>query len=309
VRLLLALLIALVFTRAHAAPIEATRGESRIDSGLFHSPALGRDMPFFVYVPPGYDLDARAHFPVLYMLHGLGGSNWEWPELGLLSAADELIAAGEIEPFLIVLPQGDQAYWFDHANGDDYGAYVAIDVVGEVDRRYRTVPSRVARGIGGLSMGSMGALQLGINYPDAFAVVGAHGLTLRDYPSMAYHLGDKLAASWLGDERRYAAFDPIALYRERPEIARRLHIWLDVGADDTQWRPTAAEFHEQLLDDAVPHQWHVLPGDHDPGRYQRAHATNYLRFYGRVLAPTQVELLVEHPRALRPERAGRRCLD
>jgi enterochelin esterase-like enzyme len=272
-------------TRAELAVLTNKRPQSRLDAGLFHTPALDRAMPFFVYLPPGYDLDPEARFPVLYMLHGMGGSNWEWQGLGLFGAADDLIAAGQIDPLLIVLPQGDQAYWFDHANGDDYGAYGARDVVAEIDRRYRTVPSRDARAVGGLSMGSMGALQLAINYPEVFGAVGAHGLTLRDYPSMAEHLGPELALRWLGDEHRYAAFDPIALFRERPETARRLRIWLDVGADDALWRPAAAEFHEQLLDDAIPHEWRVLPGDHDPGQYQRTHAKEYLRFYDKALAP------------------------
>ena len=294
--LLLALLLVLsVPAAAHASPIDQTRAElavltgkrpqSRLDRGVFYTPSLDRDMPFFVYLPPGYDLDPGARFPVLYLLHGMGGSNWEWAELGLFGAADALIATDEIDPFLIVLPQGDQSYWFDHAHGKHYGAYVARDVVAEVDRRYRTVPAREARAIGGLSMGSMGALQIAINYPDVFGAVGAHGLTLRDYASMASHLGDELAPRWLGGERRYAAFDPIALYKERPAAARRLDIWLDVGADDATWRPLATAFHEQLLRDGVPHEWRVLAGDHDPGKYQRAHAREYLRFYDKALAP------------------------
>jgi putative tributyrin esterase len=272
-------------TRAELAVLSGRRPVSRLEGGHFYTAALEREMPFFVYLPPGYDLDATARFPVLYMLHGLGGSNWEWAALGLLSAADRLVAADEIPPFLIVLPQGDQAYWFDHADGDDYGTYVARDVVAEIDGRYRTLPKRGARAVGGLSMGSVGALQLAINYPEVFGAVGAHGLTLRDYASMAEHMGEELTPRWLGDERRYAAFDPVQLYRQRPEVARRLAIWLDVGADDDRWRPIAAEFHQQLLDDGVPHEWSVLPGDHDPGRYERAHVRDFLRFYGRALAP------------------------
>jgi enterochelin esterase-like enzyme len=271
-------------TRAELAVLTGKRPVSRLDAGLFYTPSLTREMPFFVYLPPGYDLDPSARFPVLYMLHGMGGSNWEWQGLGLFGAADELIAAGEIDPLVIVLPQGDQAYWFDHADGNAYGAYVATDVVAEIDRRYRTVPSREARAVGGLSMGSMGALQLAINYPAVFGAVGAHGLTLRDYTSMAEHLGEELAPRWLGDEARYAAFDPSRLYRQRANVARELDIWLDVGANDALWRPSATAFHEQLLRDGIAHGWHVLPGDHDPGQYQRAHTREYLRFYGSALA-------------------------
>jgi enterochelin esterase-like enzyme len=272
-------------TRAELAVLTGRRPVSRTEAGLFYSRALGRQMPFFVYLPPGYDLDGEARFPVLYMLHGLSGTNWEWAELGLFSAADELIAAGEIRPLVIVLPQGDQAYWFDHADGNRYGTYAAREVVAEIDRRYRTVHDRAAQAVGGLSMGSMGALQLAINYPDVFRTVGAHGLTLRDYASMAEQLGPELAPRWLGDGRRYAAFDPLRLYRDRAPAARRLRIWLDVGADDAYWRPSAEAFHRQLLADGVPHEWRVLPGDHNPDRYWRVHVREYLRFYGSVLEP------------------------
>ena len=62
-------------TRAELAVLSGRSPQSRLEGGHFYTPALDREMPFFVYLPPGYDLDARARFPVLYMLHGLGGTN------------------------------------------------------------------------------------------------------------------------------------------------------------------------------------------------------------------------------------------
>jgi hypothetical protein len=137
---------------------------SRVEERTFYSESLLRAMSYFVFVPQGYDTSARR-YPVAYMLHGLGGSNTEWRGYNLLGVANNLIEAGEIPPMLIVLPQGDQSYWFDHVDGRRWGAYAAGDVVDVVDRTWRTLPDRDHRAVGGLSMGAVGALQLGMNYP------------------------------------------------------------------------------------------------------------------------------------------------
>src|SRR5881628_2559959 len=154
--------------------------QARIEERSFRSPTLDRTMPYFIYVPPGYDSSGQR-YPTLYMLHGLGGSNTEWKGYNLLGAADDLIKAGTIPPMLIVLPQGDQSYWFDPANGPRWGQYAARDVVDEIDAHWRTLADRDHRAIGGLSMGAQGALQLAMLYPDVFGIVGAHSPTLRDW--------------------------------------------------------------------------------------------------------------------------------
>jgi enterochelin esterase-like enzyme len=262
------------------APARAEPGHSRVESRAFFTPAMGAEMHYFVYLPPDYDYEPEARYPVSYMLHGIGGSNTEWSGYGLFGAADELIKAGAIRPLLIVLPLGDQGYWFDHADGKQYGTYVARDLVREIDGRYRTQPIREARAVGGLSMGAIGALQLGINYPGVFGVVGAHGPPLRDYAEMVEYVGPELAERWLrNDERYWAAYDPVQLYPARAEVARRLKIGLDVGADDPVWRPAGEAFHRRLDDVGVPHEFRVYPGDHNGDRYWRPHAQRFLRFY------------------------------
>jgi enterochelin esterase-like enzyme len=119
------------------------------------------------------------------MLHGMGGRRAEWQELGLLAAAEALMVAGEIDPFLIVLPQGDQGYWLDHHDGPKWGTHVAADLVKDVDARYRTLPDRAAHAVGGMSMGALGALQLGMNHAGMFGVVGVHTPTSRNGSSCA----------------------------------------------------------------------------------------------------------------------------
>jgi S-formylglutathione hydrolase FrmB len=295
-RVLIAIVAALLWlSAAEASPIDEARaeldaltappragpGESRVESRAFFTPSIGTEMHYFVYLPPGYDHSPEKRYPVAYMLHGMGGSNTEWSGYGLFGAADELINAGAIDPFLIVLPLGDQGYWFDHADGKLYGTYVARDLVREIDVRYRTRPEPAARAVGGLSMGAVGALQLGINYPDVFGVVGSHGAPLRDHAGMVEYLGEEMAQRWLGSDASgyWAAYDPVLLYEERVDVARQLKIGLDVGADDVDWRPVGEAFHERLAELGVPHEFNVYPGDHDGDRYWRPHAQQFLRFY------------------------------
>lgn len=230
-------------------------------------------MPYLVYLPRGYDSEPAQRYPVLYMLHGMGGHDTEWRDVGLFEAADRLIAAGDVPPLVIVLPQGDQAYWVDHVDsGPRWGAYTARDVVAEVDGRFRTLPDPARRAIGGLSMGAHGALQLAMTYPGIFGVVGAHSPTFRRHDD---------APSYFGDAAYFAAHNPVDLFPARAAAARSLNLWVDVGQQDT-WRPAAEEFRERLTASGIPATWREYPGVHNPD-YWRAHTAEYLRFYGEAL--------------------------
>jgi enterochelin esterase-like enzyme len=250
---------------------------SRVVEEHLSSQAVGKTVPFLVYLPPGYDDESGRRYPVLYMLHGLGGSYRQWQEYGLLETADRLIGAGELAPFIIVMPQGDQAYWLNHSNGGPrWGQFVAGDLITAIDERYRTLSNREHRAVGGLSMGGHGALQLAINHPDVFGVVGAHSFALRRHEA---------APPYFGDQAYFNAHDPVYLYRTQAAVARTFRLWLDVGADDP-WQQADAAFHQQLADAAVRHAWRVYPGGHD-GDYWSAHTADYLRFYGSALAGDQ----------------------
>lgn len=255
--------------------LTATADTPGLHERTFWSEALGREMPYAVYLPPGYDPASPRRYPVLYMLHGLGGNHLEeWPGYGLLDAAASLIASGELQPLIIVLPEGEDGYWVDHANGGPaWGTYLARDVVAEIDGRFATLTSPGGRAIGGNSMGAHGAIQLAINFPGVFGVVGVHSPTLRTFEE---------APPYFGDRSAFEARDPARLVRTHPEIARQLRIWIDVG-DRDPWGPRTAALHQLLLDEGIPHQYTVMSGAHDD-EYWTAHVRDYLRFYGSTLS-------------------------
>ena len=251
---------------------------SQVLDRTFTSTALGRQMPYFVYLPVGY-AESDIRYPVLYMLHGHGGSNTEWIGYGLLETADTIINAGQVPPMIIILPQGDQAFWVNHADdGQRWGDYTAQDVVQYIDANYRTIPDARYRGIGGLSMGADGAMQLAMNYPGTFGVVGIHSPTLRDYQRTSEYI------SFFGDESYFDAHDPVHLVQQYPDRARAFNLWLDVGADDTDWHDSTVAYHNLLMQLNILHLWHGdWPGIHD-GYYWGGHAADYVHFYGTALA-------------------------
>ena len=263
-----------VGTGAVRAAQPATLSPSRVEQHDLVSRSLRRTLPYLVYLPPGYDSEPERRYPVLYMLHGLGGDYTEWSRYTLFETVDDLVAAGEIEPFLIVLPQGDGSYWVDHANGGPpWGRYVAYDVVEEIDGRFRTLPERAHRALGGHSMGGHGALQIAMNYPDRFGVVGAHSPTLRRRDTLP---------PYFGDQAYFDAHDPIHLLLSYPDLARTLELWLDVGEAD-YWFAIVTAFHQDLERNGIPHAWRTYPGGHEPS-YWTAQAAEYVRFYGAALS-------------------------
>jgi enterochelin esterase-like enzyme len=250
---------------AYVGPIQGSLREME-----FYSAALDRDVSYFIYLPPEY-AKAGRRYPVLYMLHGASGDKEEWLAYGLVDVADQAFKSGELEPLLIVLPQGDFSYWTNHAaDGPRWGDYLAADLVRHIDASYRTLRAPESRAIGGLSMGGWGALHQAFGRPDVFGIVGAHSPALRTDDGSIAFVG-------VGDE--FTRKDPLRLAHTAPSL-ERLQIWIDIGEDDP-WIGRAALLHQALDERRVSHEWVVFPGGHD-GTYWQSHTADYLRFYGRA---------------------------
>jgi enterochelin esterase-like enzyme len=246
----------------------------------FYSTALGRTMPYRIYLPPSYDGAEKTgqRFPVIYLLHGLSGRYDEWSGYGVEEVANQLYTDGKLADVIIVMPQGGLGYWMNQDGGTLWADYVARDLVAHVDATYRTLPRREARAIGGLSMGGHGALQLALNYPEVFGVAGAHSPSLR---------GADSAPAYFGGEAGFARRDPISLVRQS-QVANPPLIWIDVGQDDF-WRSAAETLHQALLERGWAHEWRVYAGEHD-GWYWGDHLWEYLPFYNAAFQRLGVPL-------------------
>ena len=254
------------------APVGA-EAEGYATRVLLRSAVLDRTLNYWIYVPPGY-AGSDQRYPVLYMLHGLGGSSNTWRAWGLFDAADRMIRAKQIAPLIIVAPQGDNGYWMNHvAGGPRWEDYVVQDLVPHIDLRYRTLPSRAYRAVGGVSMGGNGAIRLLLDHPELFGAAAGHSPVFRDQAQ---------AFAFFGTGPDYERRDPVALVEL---LGARVagDLWIDMGGED-EWLPRTVRFHEVLLQHGIQHRWSVAPGVHEPS-YWEPRIPEYLRWYDSVLRP------------------------
>lgn len=154
----------------------------------YPSPTLGMERRrMTVYTPAGYE-DGNKQYPVLYLLHGAGGDENAWSELGrAVQILDNLIAQGKAEPMIVVMPNGNGAqeavpgeypnsmYKPSFSNPKTMeGSFEKAfpDIMSYVETHYRTINDKAHRAIAGLSMGGFHSLYISANYPDLFGYVG-----------------------------------------------------------------------------------------------------------------------------------------
>lgn len=147
-----------------------------------------------IYLPPSYNRDPDRRFPVLYLLHGHDGTDRTWlidpkaPERVVVNGnsysqggwlkrekLDELFVA--IPEMIIVAPNGRNALkdgnWHDSPVTGNWREFVAVDLIGYIDAKYRTIPKREGRAVAGHSGGGYGALNLAMHDADLFSVAYA----------------------------------------------------------------------------------------------------------------------------------------
>ncbi|HEX2173896.1 MAG TPA: OpgC domain-containing protein [Dehalococcoidia bacterium] len=239
----------------------------------FYSSSLDAERAYFIYLPPDYGTAGRR-YPVLYMLHGASGDKEEWPAIGLIDLADQMIESGEIPPMIIVLPGGDFGYWANNVDdGPRWADYVRRDLVRHIDTAYRSLPRARNRAIGGLSFGGHGALQIGLQHPRVFGVIGAHS------PSL--HVDDETLINILGTGEEFEKRDPVAIARVAQGLEHQ-QIWLDVGIEDN-FRERVEELAAYLIRGGATPEFHEYPGEHGFD-YWVENVISYLRWYGQALA-------------------------
>lgn len=153
----------------------------------YDSPALGLERRMTVYTPAGYETSGKR-YPVLYLLHGMGGDEEAWISLGRTARIlDNLIAQGKAKPMIVVMPNGNASQ--EAAPGESSrgmvpptiqlpktmeGSYEQAfpEIVKFIDKNYRTIKSKSGRAIAGLSMGGFHSLHISKQYPDMFNYIG-----------------------------------------------------------------------------------------------------------------------------------------
>ncbi len=153
----------------------------------YDSPGLEMKRRITIYTPPGYE-NSKEKYPVLYLLHGAGGDEEAWMELGRASQImDNLVAEGSIKPMIVVMPNGNVSQQAAPGEGPRgffkpqfmvpgtmNGAYEEsfVDIVDFVEKSYRVKADKASRAIAGLSMGGFHSLHISRYYPNTFDYVG-----------------------------------------------------------------------------------------------------------------------------------------
>ena len=151
-----------------------------IEEKEYQSKTVGTTRKVTVYLPPKYDKSKK--YPVLYLLHGIGGDHKEWMQGVPNIIMDNLYAQGKAKPMIIVMPNG-RALPNDKAEGNVYSMEkvkgfeiferdLIDDLIPCIQSQYSTYTDQEHRAIAGLSMGGGQSLNFGLGNLDKFAFVG-----------------------------------------------------------------------------------------------------------------------------------------
>jgi S-formylglutathione hydrolase FrmB len=268
-----ATLIALVVLAAAAAAGAAVLHESRDLDERIRSVALNGTVHARIVLPPGYS-DTTKRYPVVYFLHGLPanaaayrGNDW---------LIDELERAG---PAILVIPQGARVgdrdpEYLNWGAGRNWETYVAMEVPRYVDAHFRTIRSRSARAIVGVSAGGYGAMILGLHHLGEFSVIESW--------SGYFHPTDPIGTVSLPREPSASARNLVGDLRS-DEQQEPTFIGFYVGRGDARFRSDNVRFDAQLTTDHVPHTFDLYPGAHTTALWT-AHGTAWLRLALRHLS-------------------------
>jgi enterochelin esterase family protein len=211
----------------------------------YHSKSLGTERRLTVYTPPGYDKQRSTRYPVLYLFHGANADENAWYRLGRANLIlDNLLAAGKIRPFIVVMPfgYGVAPNGPQTDNTAKFGKDLIDDVIPFIDDAYRTLANRADRAIVGLSMGGGQSLSIGLNNIELFSYVGGFSAAIgnpANFPKTYARLAGNTAAS----------NDKLKL------------LWIGCGTEDSLFA-ASKNFSEWLTAHSIKHTFRQTAGAH-----------------------------------------------
>ena len=264
---------------------------SRVEEHTMKSEVLGAERNYTVYLPAGYDLNTERTYPVLYLLHGMDGTNKDWYERGhVKDVMDQLTASGEACEMIIVTPdaggsvrEGKWNGYFD-MEGWHYEEFFFGEFVPMIESTYRIKADKAHRAIAGLSMGGGGATSYAQRHAEMFAACYAMSAAMHLPPADAELVkkGDKMAL--LTDAiRRMSCVGYITEGDEaRKEQLRTVQWFVDCGDDDFLF-DCNLDFYQAMRRAGIPCQLRVRDGAHT---WEYWHSALYiaLPYVSRVLA-------------------------
>lgn len=218
-----------------------------MESREYHSITVGSVRKVNIYTPPGYS--EEKNYPVLYLLHGIGGDENEWLDIGKSKIIlDNLYSENKLVPMIVVFPNGRAMKddkpgenIFDSTKIATFSVFeqdLLGDLIPFVEEKYSVSSTREDRAIAGLSMGGGQALNFGLGNPERFSWIG--GFSSAPNTKM-----------------------PEELVYNPGETSDKLNLlWISCGDKDGLLEISEG-IHTYLLKIKVPHIYFIEPGDHD----------------------------------------------
>ena len=266
--------------------------QGRSECSALNSRILQRPVRYCALLPPAFDREPQRRFPVLYFLHGLGGNEQTFVEGGGWALLEHLRESGQVGDFIVIAPQGGNTFYVNARDGRRrYEDFFFAEFMPAIEKRYRALRGRNARGIAGVSMGGYGALHLALRHPLLFGAVSAHSAALiKSFPPGLFSGGTlvdprlRVMEEAFGrpfDLAYWNANSPLTLART---VANPPKIYFDCGRqDDFGFDAGARAFDQALQARRIPHEFHLYPGGHD-WQYVATHLPASLAFHWQVFA-------------------------
>ena len=231
----------------------------------YDSPTLGQQRRMTIYLPPTYD--GKKQFPVMYLLHGHGGDETAWGDLGRTSQImDNLIAEGKCVPMIVVMPNGNPTcnaapgWWHEGMytpNGNAFrerGAKATMeqsfmDIVNFVDSHYCTIKKREARAVTGLSMGGGHTFGIARMYPDTFDYYGLQSAATHMALGGAIDSKEPMVTPEFDEQMA-------RLFASKPKL-----FWIAIGKDDFLM-PMNTALRQYLDNHHYPYEYYENDGGH-----------------------------------------------
>lgn len=254
---------------------------AKVDTLDTYSDAMHKKIKAIIFKPEDYD--QNKEYPVVYLLHGAGGS---YKEYANYKAIKKWVDYYKI---LVVGADGGVTSWYFDSPVDPtykYETYVTKELVGFIDKNFKTIKNRTGRAISGLSMGGHGAMYLAFRHQDLFGAVGSMsgGVDIRPFPK-----------NWEMAKR-------LGTYAENPDnwekntvtnmlhllTANSLAIIFDCGVDDFFYKVNV-ELHKKMEDRNIPHDFITRPGAHT-GQYWQNSINYQLMFFNQYFKKNNPQL-------------------
>jgi len=272
--------------------------QERADCRAMHSPILHSDVRYCVYLPASYSApNAKTRkYPVLYLLHGLGGTHQSMAFNGEWTLLQDLRRDDKVGDFIVVSPEAWDTFYINSRNGKTpYSDFFLQEFIPFIERTYRIRAARATRGITGFSMGGYGALRIAFANPEMFGSVSAHSAAMMREPPRplsAVESPGNLVAEVLSktfgnpiDRQFWLLNSPYVLARKNAAELMNMKIYFDCGTEDNfGLYHGASDLDDTLTALKIPHEFHLYPGAHSDS-YLIAHREASFEFHWHVFSP------------------------